>query len=234
MKQISRGAALLLAAGAFALARPTAVLAQTKDSTKAPATSPDTATPAVKAAGGISVAVEAGGQDWDRLSHVAPNEQQLGKLLEYRDIKTGLVIPQFLLRYTPKDSVGTYQIEGRNLLQLDQSFWARASQPGLYDAQVRYDGIVHTFSTDARALGTFGNSGRNTLEGPGRATVDMSLVKNTAIREGTTVQFRVEAFNLFNHTNFGLPDNFIGSPTFGQILSAGSPRRLQLALKFLF
>jgi MtrB/PioB family decaheme-associated outer membrane protein len=166
MKQISRGAALLLAAGAFALARPTAVLAQTKDSTKAPATSPDTATPAVKAAGGISVAVEAGGQDWDRLSHVAPNEQQLGKLLEYRDIKTGLVIPQFLLRYTPKDSVGTYQIEGRNLLQLDQSFWARASQPGLYDAQVRYDGIVHTFSTDARALGTFGNGNLYALPSP--------------------------------------------------------------------
>jgi outer membrane receptor protein involved in Fe transport len=93
------------------------------------------------------------------------------------------------------------------------------------------------FNTSAFAIppyGTFGNSGRNTLEGPGRATVDMSLVKNTAIREGTTVQFRVEAFNLLNRTNFGLPDNFIGSPTFGQILSAGNPRRLQLALKFLF
>jgi hypothetical protein len=39
---------------------------------------------------------------------------------------------------------------------------------------------------------------------------------------------------LLNHTNFGLPDNFIGSPTFGQILSAGNPRRLQLGLKLLF
>jgi hypothetical protein len=44
----------------------------------------------------------------------------------------------------------------------------------------------------------------------------------------------VEAFNVFNRTNFGLPDNFIGSPTFGQILSAGNPRRVQLALKLLF
>jgi hypothetical protein len=39
---------------------------------------------------------------------------------------------------------------------------------------------------------------------------------------------------VFNRTNFGLPDNFIGSPTFGQILSAGNPRRVQLALKLLF
>ena len=66
------------------------------------------------------------------------------------------------------------------------------------------------------------------------ATVDLSLVKNTLIREHTTVQFRVEGFNVLNHTNFGLPDNFIGSPTFGQILFAGDPRRLQLALKFLW
>jgi hypothetical protein len=82
--------------------------------------------------------------------------------------------------------------------------------------------------------GSFGNSGRNTLTGPGMATVDLSLVKNTMIGEHATAQFRVEAFNVVNHTNFNLPDNFIGSPTFGQILSAGNPRRLQLALKFLF
>ena len=93
------------------------------------------------------------------------------------------------------------------------------------------------FNTSAFAIppyGTFGDSGRNTVEGPGMATVDLSLVKNTTIRERATVQFRLETFNVLNHTNFGLPDNFIGSPTFGQILSAGNPRRLQLALKFLF
>jgi hypothetical protein len=93
------------------------------------------------------------------------------------------------------------------------------------------------FNTSAFTIppyGTFGNSGRNTVEGPGSATVDLSLVKNTAIRDRATVQFRVEAFNVLNRTNFGLPDNFIGSPTFGQILSAGNPRRVQLALKLLF
>ena len=47
-------------------------------------------------------------------------------------------------------------------------------------------------------------------------------------------QVRIEAFNLFNHVNFGLPDNFFGSPSFGQIPSAGNPRRVQLGLKLLF
>ncbi len=93
------------------------------------------------------------------------------------------------------------------------------------------------FNTSAFAIppyGSFGNSGRNTVTGPGMATVDLSLVKNTAIRERATLQFRVELFNVVNHANFNLPDNFIGSPTFGQILSAGNPRRLQLGLKLLF
>jgi hypothetical protein len=93
------------------------------------------------------------------------------------------------------------------------------------------------FNTGAFVIpprGNFGNSGRNILEGPGLATVNFSLLKNTVIREHTTLQFRLETFNLFNRANFALPDNFVGSPTFGQILSAGSPRRLQLGLKLLF
>ena len=47
-------------------------------------------------------------------------------------------------------------------------------------------------------------------------------------------QFRAEVFNLLNRANFGLPDNFVGSPTFGKILSADNPRRVQLGLKLLF
>ena len=92
------------------------------------------------------------------------------------------------------------------------------------------------FDTSAFAIpvyGSFGNSGRNTVTGPGSQTVDLSLVKNTTIREDTAVQFRVEGFNVLNHTNFGLPDNYIGSPTFGQILLAGNPRRLRLGLKLI-
>ena len=82
--------------------------------------------------------------------------------------------------------------------------------------------------------GSFGNAGRNILEGPGQQTINVSLLKETKITERTTVQFRAEAFNVLNRTNYNLPDNFVGSPTFGQILSAQAPRRIQLGLKLLF
>jgi hypothetical protein len=82
--------------------------------------------------------------------------------------------------------------------------------------------------------GSFGNAGRNILEGPGLGTVNVSLLKNTAIAEHMNLQLRVEAFNLFNRANFGLPDNFVGDPAFGSIQSAGSPRHIQFGLKLLF
>ena len=82
--------------------------------------------------------------------------------------------------------------------------------------------------------GSFGNAGRNILDGPGMQTVNFSVVKNTAVTERLNLQFRTEFFNLLNHTNFNLPDNFVGSPTFGQVVSAGDPRRIQFALKLIF
>lgn len=93
------------------------------------------------------------------------------------------------------------------------------------------------FDTSAFVIpprGNFGNAGRNIVDGPGRQTVNVSVIKNTAITERATVQFRVEGFNLFNHANLGLPDNFVGSPSFGQVLAADNPRRIQLGLKVLF
>jgi len=93
------------------------------------------------------------------------------------------------------------------------------------------------FNTAAFAIppfGSFGNAGRNILSGPSFQTINVSLVKNTRLREGVSLQFRAEAFNLLNHPNFDLPDNFIGSPTFGQILSAENPRHIQFGLKLLF
>ena len=84
------------------------------------------------------------------------------------------------------------------------------------------------------APGTFGNAGRNILEGPGYQNVNVSLVKNTPLTERLKLQLRAEAFNLFNHPNFNLPDNFLGSPTFGRISSARDPRHLQFGVKLLF
>jgi hypothetical protein len=84
------------------------------------------------------------------------------------------------------------------------------------------------------AFGTFGNAGRNILEGPGYANVNLGVLKNVRLNGDARLQLRFEAFNLFNRVNYNLPDNVFLSPTFGQILSAGSPRRLQLGVKVLY
>jgi len=103
--------------------------------------------------------------------------------------------------------------------------------------EVNNPGPNHWFNPAAFAFspfGTFGNAGRNILTGPEFQNVNASIMKNTILREGLNLQLRVEAFNLFNHPNFNLPDNFLGSPTFGQILSAQSPRHIQLGAKLIF
>lgn len=86
--------------------------------------------------------------------------------------------------------------------------------------------------------GTFGNLGRNILTGPGFSNMDASLVKGFPIPklgEGGLAQLRLEGFNVFNRTNFGLPDTGLTSPTFGQLTSTdGNARILQLALKIVF
>ncbi|HYP52451.1 MAG TPA: TonB-dependent receptor [Pyrinomonadaceae bacterium] len=84
------------------------------------------------------------------------------------------------------------------------------------------------------APGTFGNAGRNIVNGPGYENFNASLVKNTYFGERLNLQLRAEFFNLFNHPNFNLPDNFLGSPTFGQITSARDPRHIQFGAKLLF
>jgi hypothetical protein len=82
--------------------------------------------------------------------------------------------------------------------------------------------------------GTFGNAGRNIVEGPGFSSVNISGVKNTTLREGVVLQFRTEILNLLDHANFDLPNSFLDSPSLGRILSAGAPRRVQFGLKLLF
>ena len=64
--------------------------------------------------------------------------------------------------------------------------------------------------------------------------VNVSVIKTTGLSERARLEFRVEAFNLLNHVNLDLPDIFVGSPTFGKIQSAESPRRIQFGLKLLF
>ena len=93
------------------------------------------------------------------------------------------------------------------------------------------------FNTDAfavPALRTFGNAGRNTLTGPGSASVDLALSRTLAVTEAAELNLRVEAFNLLNRANFGLPRRFADQPTFGRVTSAGAARQVQLGLRLTF
>jgi hypothetical protein len=82
---------------------------------------------------------------------------------------------------------------------------------------------------------TYGNVARGVLYGPSTVNWDLSLVKNTVIREQLRVQIRFDAFNAFNTPNFGFPNTAIGAPTAGQITSTINDNRdLQLALRLEF
>jgi hypothetical protein len=82
---------------------------------------------------------------------------------------------------------------------------------------------------------TFGNEGRNNMTGPPLKNLDFITYKDFPIRERFTLQFRGEFFNIFNHSNLGLPDATVTDSTFGQITTtATAPREIQFALKLLF
>ncbi len=96
------------------------------------------------------------------------------------------------------------------------------------------------FSTSAftmNALGTPGTAKRRFFYGPGADSHDMAVAKNLALTESKSLLLRVEAFNVFNHTQFNGPtsvDGNVGSSTFGNAISAAPPRILQGVLKFSF
>ncbi|HYM12436.1 MAG TPA: TonB-dependent receptor [Bryobacterales bacterium] len=81
---------------------------------------------------------------------------------------------------------------------------------------------------------TPGNAGRGIMLGPGLFSWDFAVYKTFAFTERHHLQFRTEFFNFPNHANFGNPGTTLGTPTFGQITSAGDPRTLQFGLKYLF
>ena len=87
------------------------------------------------------------------------------------------------------------------------------------------------------ALGTFGNADRRMFYGPGIDNYDMALRKTTRIREASSLEFRFETFNTFNHAQFdgvNSVDGNIDDPTFGRILKSQPGRVAQAALKLIF
>jgi hypothetical protein len=89
------------------------------------------------------------------------------------------------------------------------------------------------------ATASFGIVGRNAFVGPGFDNVDLSVIKNTKVTERMNVQLRADAFDLFNHPNYGQPSGTIGSVgviggTRFPTGDSGSSRQLQLAMKLQF
>jgi hypothetical protein len=82
----------------------------------------------------------------------------------------------------------------------------------------------------------FGNAERNSVRGPGYRSVDFVASKEFPIPLGdqTKVQFRLEAFNLLNHTNFRAPGTNRSTSSFGVITSTWDARQIQLGVKLLF
>jgi hypothetical protein len=98
------------------------------------------------------------------------------------------------------------------------------------------------------APGTYGNSGRGILSGPGFANTDFSILRDFPFTERLRLQFRAEMFDVFNQVNFNLPNSYANTAlvtstgalanggTFGQIQStvSGTGRQIQFALKLLW
>ncbi|MBL8212275.1 MAG: TonB-dependent receptor [Bryobacterales bacterium] len=109
--------------------------------------------------------------------------------------------------------------------------------PVLDPNRSRADLITRYFNPAAFALpavGTFGNSGRNTLIGPGSYNLDSSLFRMFTLRERLKLQFRAEFFNTFNNPNFGGLVANISAPNAGRLQTATDPRILQFGLRLVW
>ncbi len=98
-----------------------------------------------------------------------------------------------------------------------------------------------TGATAPSAYTGLGDMQRNRGTGPGFTDLDLSAEKQTNLFKGLSLILRVDAFDIFNHPNFGSPSNNVQSATFGQITATrfatsdgGSSRQLQLSAKFVF
>ncbi len=111
------------------------------------------------------------------------------------------------------------------------------------------DAYFNVNAFELQPAGFLGDLGRNTVIGPGLANVDFSLFKTIKLHEGTSLQFRAEAFNIFNRANFATPTTqnrfaFVGANQDGTGIPSGSAgrltgtvitsRQIQFALKLLF
>lgn len=81
----------------------------------------------------------------------------------------------------------------------------------------------------------FGDAGRNSIYGPGMQNLDLALTRQFDLGESRQFQFRAEFFNALNHSNFGMPNNFVNEPQFASITMAATPgREIQFGGRYVF
>ena len=80
----------------------------------------------------------------------------------------------------------------------------------------------------------FGDVGRNTIQGPGQFVIDMSISKTFPIKEFRALELRLTASNVFNSINYTSLGTVVNSPSFGQVTSAGTTRRVTMYARFRF
>lgn len=85
------------------------------------------------------------------------------------------------------------------------------------------------------AVATFGSAQRNSLRGPGFFQTDVSISKSLPLKEGLSLQFRTDIYNLFNVVNLGNPEGCVDCSNGGKITNtAGGQRQLMFALRLSF
>jgi outer membrane receptor protein involved in Fe transport len=136
------------------------------------------------------------------------------------------------------DLIGkTHTFNPRTLRTFNSSCLNQQTTGNFYFDPTAYD-CLNVTEGGTIPLFSFGNSGRNTVRGPGINNVDLSAFKNIKLSERVSLQFRTEFFNAFNHTQFRISGNSstaIGfHDSFGQVTEARDPRLVQFALKLSF
>jgi hypothetical protein len=135
---------------------------------------------------------------------------------------SGITVIQSGFALSPTLSTGTVGLASRPNVVGDLSYPKRLDQ---------------WFNTQAfapPAYGFFGNAGTGLIRGPGEHTWNTALFKDFRFTERIKLQFRAEAFNIWNHPNFDAVSTGVGSGDYGQVTRAMEPRIMEFALRFSF
>lgn len=130
--------------------------------------------------------------------------------------------------FTPRvsfDNSNTGNVGG-GTFAYDRPLVVSAGTPGAVSYDGRHFAVAPRF--------TYGNAGRNSLTGPSYVTLDAMAARRISLGSRRLLTLRLEAFNVLNRRNYGLPDSFVDRATFGRSLSAHPGRQLQFAARFTF